>query len=546
MSLLDQLNDPDDLTRLRAAQRAAADGGPEHVDVLLDMALHDPTEVQTTGGIAEVWQNVSDAAAQGLKGILGRQDGLDERIRRAVSDLAEDDERVGRLLYYLGERYEPVRRELETRSEERLRLRALKAVLSTKRPAELNLRFLADPAPLVRIEALEGSAGFTLADLERPLTDPSPQVRLAAAKKVRWADGSAAFVAAARVETDRKVRQSFVDGLTSRPLTEAVREALVGYLADDDNYTENKAAGRLKQVDDPGVGAAIASRILVQDDEEKLAILAEYRHLLKYAPELRDPLAHMHRCTPDGWLRHVLGDVLRAEPVAYSEDDPADGLDAVQQARLLREVLRWAQCALRSDGLDAWLAAPDDHTANQWITEHDWYGAGVAAELLHAAVNGDLRRALAVEVQPGRAAELARLAHLFTARQIRAGLDPLPPGRLSPTLTHGPEALRVRFYRSAPAVLELREPTPAPSAFRPQHAVLHVRCPDCGVPARIEGPVEWKYHDDDRVAESEDGFSGALAGTCPECGAEARAEVLLSVTESRFDGPREITWDAVS
>lgn len=257
----------------------------------------------------------------------------------------------------------------------------------------------------------------------------------------------------------------------------------------------------------------------------------------------------MHRCTPDGRLRHVLDEVLRAKRAAYRNDDPVDGLDAVQQARLLREVLGWARCALEpdaGDGLRAWLAAPDDHTANEWITEHDWFGTGAVAELLHAAVDDDPRRALAVEVRPGRAAAVARLAYLFTARQIRAGVDPLPPGRMSPTLTHGPDALRVRFYRGAPAVLGLRHSSTIESVFGPQHAVLHVPCPSCGTPVRAEGPLEWKYRDDDRVAETEDGFAGTLVGTCPECGAAARAEVLLSVTESRFDRSREITWDVLS
>jgi hypothetical protein len=98
----------------------------------------------------------------------------------------------------------------------------------------------------------------------------------------------------------------------------------------------------------------------------------------------------------------------------------------------------WALCALgpaASAGLRAWSAAPDDRTAAEWITDHDWFGTGAQADLLRAAVSGDVRRALAVEVVPGRPAELTRLAHLFTARQIRAGLDPLPAGRLSATLT---------------------------------------------------------------------------------------------------------------
>ncbi len=70
----------------------------------------------------------------------------------------------------------------------------------------------------------------------------------------------------------------------------------------------------------------------------------------------------------------------------------------------------------------AWITAPDDHTAAQWITEHDWFGDSAQAELLHAAVDGDLPRALAVELRPGREADLLRLAHQFTAGQIRAGM----------------------------------------------------------------------------------------------------------------------------
>jgi hypothetical protein len=78
---------------------------------------------------------------------------------------------------------------------------------------------------------------------------------------------------------------------------------------------------------------------------------------------------------------------------------------------------------------------------------------------LRAAAAGDLRQALtaglraAVEaarrepaaggehgvvVDPRRVADLARLAQLFTARQIRAGVAPLPPGRLSPLFLNGP------------------------------------------------------------------------------------------------------------
>ena len=283
MSLREQLESSDDGVRLAAADAAAVDGGPELIELLLDLALHDPAEVQTTGGVAEVWRKVGAAAAQGLRGILDRLDGLDDRVLAAVTDPAEDDERAGRLLYYLGERYEPVRRDLETNADGRLRLRALHAVLAHRRPAALNRRFLAAPAAAVRVEVLQGGTGLEVADVETLLHDPDPRVRRAAVKWLRWAD-SPAFVAAARRETDRTVRQAFVDGLVSRPLTPPVRDALVGYLADDDGYTEDQAAARLRQADDPGVAAAIASRILVRGDGRRLTTLVRYPYLLKYAP----------------------------------------------------------------------------------------------------------------------------------------------------------------------------------------------------------------------------------------------------------------------
>jgi len=375
VSLLEQLTSDDDLTRLLAAEEAARTGGPELVDVLLDLALHDAAEVQITGGVAERWENVSDAAATGLGAVLARQGGLDDRVRHAVWDLTHDDEHVSRLLCVLGDGYVPLRRELETSGEERLRLRALKAVL------------------------------------------PS------------------------RAETDREVRRAFLDGLAGRPPGGAVRQILIACLADG-GYPGSVAAARLKRIDDPAVAAAMASRVLVSDDEAYLATLVDYPYLLRYAPELRDPLEHLHRCASHARLGHVLGTVLSTARTAYPAEDPADdpahGLDGVQRARLLREIVAWALCALGpagSAGLRAWSAAPDDRTAAEWITDHDWFGTGAQADLLRAAISADVSRALTVEVVPGRPAELTRLAHLFTARQIRAGLDPLPPGRFSAMLT---------------------------------------------------------------------------------------------------------------
>jgi hypothetical protein len=538
VSLAEDLNDPDDMIRLLAVGRAARDGGPELIGKLLDMALHDGAEVQTAGGVAERWDNVSDAAAGALAAVLRRHAPADQRIRRAVVDLAENDDRVGRLLYFLGPDAEPVRRELETSSEERLRARALRAVLPVDRPVELNRRFLADPSPIVRLEALRGSSRFGPEDAPRALTDASAEVRLAAVRKLQWRD-TPAFVAAARVETVREVREQYVEALVDRPLTDDVFRALLGYLADD-GWVGRTAARRLRLIDSPGVVAAVASRILVVDDEAHLATLAEFPHLLEYAPELWEPLQCLHRSASDGELLGILGRLPRWERSAYPLEDPADGLDPVQQARLLRAVLGWAHRVVESDSLAAWLAAPDDHTAAEWITEHDWFGTGPVADLLHAAVDGDLRRALAVDL----GSDVLRLAHLFTARQIRAGLDPLPPRPLSRLLTEGPDLLRVRFLRGSTVVLRLHGSAAVGPRLEPADAVLHVPCPDCGTSARVQGPPAWKYRDEDRMREFEDGYAAILVGACPACGAPVRTEVLIAVTEGRFDGPREVSWDA--
>ncbi|GID32466.1 hypothetical protein [Paractinoplanes brasiliensis] len=538
MTNVDGLDDPDDLTRLMAIWASGSDGGPEVVGKLLDLALHDDTEVQVTGGIAERWDAVSDAAANALVSVV-RRHALDEpRIRRAVVDLAEDDTRVGRLLQFLGPDAEPMRRELEASSEERLRLRALHAVHPVNRSVEFNHRFLADPSPLVRLEALRGRSWFDPEDAQRALTDVDADVRAAAVRKAQW-QGTPAFIAAARAETVPKVRELYVQALVKQPLTDDVFRSLLGYLADD-GWVGRTAAQRLRLIDNPGVVAAVASRILVFEDEAHLAALTEFPHLFEYAPELLEPLQRLRRSATNSNLLGVLDRL--PQRVQHPLEDPADGLDAVQQGRLLHAVLGWADGVVESEGLSAWLAAPDDHTAAQWITEHDWFGTGPAAELLHAAVDGDLRRALSVDLGE----DLLRLAHLFTARQIRAGLDPLPPRPLSRLLTEGPDRLRVRFTRGRTVVLRLYGSAAVAPHLDPIDVVLHVSCPDCGMSARLQGRPEWKYRDEDRIREFEDGYAVTLTGACPACGALVRMEVRISVTEARFDGPREVSWDARS
>jgi hypothetical protein len=545
VSWCDELDSDDDLTRICAIGKAAQEAGPEFIDAMLDIALHDPTEVQTTGGVAEVWRKVSDAAAQAIKGILERQGGgIDERIRTAAFDVDIDDMRVSKLLYYLGARYEPVRRELETSVQERLRIRALKSIRPFDRPQDLSVRFLADPSPAVRIEALAGSARIPLTDLERALIDPISEVRLAAAKKLELVTDSEAVVVAARAETDPKVREVFAKSLVRYRLTERVWWTLRGYLVNDVGAIDARIAERLQRAGDTGVSAAIAARSLIDIQEQELLWMVANALLLQHVPEVRGLVEYLHRHAPVNYIRHATGRALEADPVSGRGMPAADGLDKVQQARLLREVLRWAEAALGSeagDGLKAWIAAPDDHTAAQWITEHDWFGDGAQAELLHAAVDGDLQRALAVELRPGREADLLRLAHQFTAGQIRAGMVPIVPGPLNPLLLLGPDALRVQAV-----ALRLREPVPLLLPFSPEEpASLFVSCSGCGEPVQAMGEVKWLFRHD-RGAEFEDGYTGTLTGDCPACGSAARVEVRLSQSTHRFAQTRELSWDAVS
>ena len=567
MSLIDDLQSPDDMVRLLAVERAGRHGDPELVDTLLDLALNDSTEVRTTGGVAEVYQNVSDAAAQAVRSLLEPTDGLDPRIRAAVTDLAYDDERVAKLLYYLGARYEPLRRELETSDEDRLRWRALTAVLSIHRTAELTGRFIFDPAPAVRIEATRAKAG--VADLERLLRDPVPAVRKAAVDALRWVKDSEAYVAAARMETDPLVRHAFIDGFRYRRRDRPVQLALIGYLAHP-GAIQSAAADLLARIDDPGVAAAIASRILLEGDDRSLWRLLDYAHLLAQAPELRPALEHLRRHTPDSGLHGQLATLLAAPAAAYPSPDPAAGLDPEHRARLHREALRWAVVALDPvaadraelgalDILRGWLDAPGARLPESTV-------AGVVGECLRAAASGDLRAALdagveaAVEaarrdpagddsatvVDPRRAVDLARLAQLFTARQIRAGVDPLPPRRLRSLLLNGPDALTVGTTITVPSLpLGLRRPRAVTPTCRPDRAAWLTRCANCAAPLRLQGPLEWKYRDDDRTVESEDGFAGFLDGTCAACAARRRVEVRLDLAISRGDGSAELTWYAV-
>lgn len=339
MSLRDRLEHPDDEVRLEAARRATTSGDLGLVDILLDMALHDSAEVRTVGGLAEVYEHVGDAAAGALGGILGRRSEDDPRIRAAAVDLAHDDERVAVLLYYLGRRYEPLRRELETHPEDRLRLRAVNAVLSTHRTGEFSARFIADSSPAIRIEALNVPKNVLDRDtcLRLMRHDPEPRVRAAAANTLSYtAVPAAPFLEAAKVETHPGPRAALLSCFGYRFGEPGVVRAVVGYLGEDARPVRRRAAELLRGVADPVVAAALALRVLVEPDDWVLSNLLAYKHLLALAPELRGLLERMlaeARTDGDRWQ---LSTAL-AVPSGPAPSGPIGELDERQRAAVEAE-----------------------------------------------------------------------------------------------------------------------------------------------------------------------------------------------------------------
>ncbi|MET0424279.1 MAG: HEAT repeat domain-containing protein [Actinoplanes sp.] len=456
MSLLSRLRDPDDVVRLQAAHQAS--GGrdePGLVETLLDVALHDRAEVRTGGGLDgldEEFEYVGDAAVEALRTLLPRQAGPDRRVRSAAYDLGQDDDQVARLLYLLGPDYEPLRGELADNGEGRLRLRSLKAVLAMNRTVELTTRFLTDPAPAVRVEAILGApADVSVETIQEFLGDPAPEVRRAAAQSLSHSPADCeVFVKAARTETDLMVQRMLLSALKFRRRDPRAVPAIVTFL-DHDAVVQTAAASSLYDADDPGVAAAIASRVLVQDDPACLSSLLGYPFLLTHEPEMRPMLERMQRQTPSVGFGDSLTMALAVPAGPAVSNDPSHGLTPQQWVRLHHEVIGWAVAALAQsaapgelDALRAWLAAPE-----QPISDPGY--PGISGEVLRAAASGDLRQAMeagmraavagmrrenadrpdvAHDAAATWAAELTRLAHLFTARQLKAGFEPLAPARL--------------------------------------------------------------------------------------------------------------------
>jgi len=337
MSLRDELRDGRADVRLEAAVRAAtAEDDAGLASLLLDIAVHDDTEVRTVGGLAEEYEHVGNTAAQSLRQILERRAELDPGIRAAAFDLSLDDDRVASLLYYLGPGYEPVRVELETHDEARLRLRAARAVLPFRRSAEYTARLLADGSADVRREALEASVTDVGVDtcLRLLREDPARQVRTIAARHLRFGTvGSDPFIVAARTETDPYVRAMLLSCLALRRRDRANTLAIVGFLGAAEWPVRRDAGVALRDVDDVAVASAIALRILVEPDRWVLDGLLQYRHLFKYEPRMWDVLDRLHRDTRQDGQRHALAEALKRPAPAYgqAQADEAEGLDLAQQ-----------------------------------------------------------------------------------------------------------------------------------------------------------------------------------------------------------------------
>lgn len=287
--------------------------------------------------------------------------------------------------------------------------------------------------------------------LQHYLSDPAAEVRRAAAQSLSHSSADIeVFIKASRVETDLMVQRMLLSALKFRRRDPRSVPAIASFL-DHDNVVQTAAASALYDADDPGVAAAIASRVLVQDDPACLSSLLGYPFLLAHEPELRPMLERMQRLNTSEGFGDSLTMALTVQP-GPANVDPTTGYGPQQWKRLHREVIAWAVAALAEsaepgelDGVRGWLAAPDGPVS-------DPGRSAIATEVLRAAVAGDLRQAMdagtraavtamrrenadrphvAHDAAAGWAAELTRLAHIFTARQIQVGFEPLAPAPLT-------------------------------------------------------------------------------------------------------------------
>ena len=472
MGLSEDLRSDDDATRLAACRRAVSEGGLEHVPALLELALTDRADVRTIGGIAEHYERVSHAAAGALGAIFQRLGETESAARAVATDLRHDDELAGELLYFLGKPAEAVRRELESHPEPRVRLRALKAVLSTHRTPELVQRMLADPSPLVRREAATSSAGWD--GYPRVLlSEPAPEVRLEIARQLR-AGARHLDVILRALERERApdVRLALVQCLPPRwQAGAAVTEALRKALDEADPRARRVAAEALKQVGSADVGEAIAARVPVETDRLTLYALLSYNRLAQHGKAVLPFVASLFLATKDVTLRsaslHALVRFGWCElppvlPLATSEDE-----DTRRAAHFLLasqpSPARLAQVkALKSDG------GPVKVSLEDLVAKLSARLAETGVEVLVAAPVTD---------DGGSLLEL--------------------PGRTVPFAAAGALELAAG---EAPSVLSLR-----------------LSCGRCSGHARVRLPVRYQSMDDDRFAARETTYEAGGWMNCPWC-----------------------------
>lgn len=600
MGLREDLQSDDDATRLDACRRATSEGDLELVPLLLDLALRDRADVKVMGGMAEMWSRVSHAAAGALGAILERLGETESAARAVGTDLQHDDEAVGELLYFLGKPAEAVRRELETHPEPRVRLRALKAVLSTHRTPELVQRMLADPSPLVRVEAATSGAAWD----EFPrvlLSEAAPEVRLEIARQLR-AGGRHADVVLEALERERDpdVRHALVECLPPRWKSGArVIEALRKALEEPRAETRRVAARALKRLSDAQVGQAIAARIPVETDRLTLYELLSYEHLARHGKDLPPAIATLLATTQNDQLRsaalhalvafgwraqplvvplaaHANADVRKAARFFLSKHESAPTLvqlralkaDGAAVRRELQKLVDGMTAAVKARGYEVPTPAP--------ATDSDV----TAVELSRAATDATAMAGQASGVAAGppaaiaatRAPDAAAPGDANARAGQSSGVAARPPDAVAATHgaasaiprseanEHNPAAEPPRGASRAPASpgshgpVPPRQPSPRTvpaqpgttlalaAGERPATVTLRLACGTCGAHARVQLPVRYQSMDDDRYAARETTYEAGGWMNCPACAAAWCVETMLDLVEPRGGGERTLEW----
>ncbi len=525
-SLREELFDDDARVRLDAVDRAAREGDAADVARLLHVALHADVDVKVGAGPSEPHRNLADAAAGALRLVFDRIGVDSEAVRAAALDLRQDDARVGALLYFLGPHADALRAELLAHDDERLRLRAERAVLSTERTGDDVRRALLDPSPLVRQEALSATRAWS----EYPrvlIEDPSPDVRRRTAVELRAGTRHAdAILRALQVEREDAVRAALVACLPGRMRdvehAGAIRDALIAALDEPTADARRVAAEALRDVDDARVGRAIAERIPRETHRLALYALVGHRYLPRDAPRLYDFVADLWSTTTDAQLRsaavHTLvaygrGPVERAVEMLLG-DDP-----------LARTSARFLLVQVGGTAALAALHASGTSARERKLT------ARVAAQLREklAADGVAIAKTDALAVDDGRAGR----GGVPTEREAVEREDAHAPDCYAHALVLG--------VRRVPLALDV--PVALTDDDAPTAVVLALHCDACNAAGSVPLPLRFHSMDDDRFAARETTYVGAAHASCPACAAAWYVEVFVDVEERRLDGARALTWN---